>query len=219
MLRGVADYLVKQGTIGELSHATKVPKLFIMPAGTRAPNPGELLAQNRVGELIQEALRVLRQRGVRRALVTGGGDMAAGDPPPGKNGWRIEVAPLDVTNAPPARFVLLARCGLATSGDLFQRLEIDDRRYSHVVDPRTGLGLTDHSLVTVMAQDAMTADGLSKVVSVLGPEKGFTRVEETPRAAAYVVRVPETTIQTKETRHFRNYLEVTQPQAALGDLP
>ena len=137
--------------------------------------------------------------------------MAAGDPPPGKRGWRIEVAPLDVTNAPPARFVSLVNAGLATSGDLFQRLEIDGRRYSHVVDPRTGLGLTDHSLVTVIARDAMTADGLSKVVSVLGPKKGFSRVEETPGAAAFVVRIPDKAIQSSETRRFRSYLESTRP--------
>ena len=159
------------------------------------------------GYALDEALSVLRQHGIRRALVTGGGDMAAGDPPPDKRGWRIEVAPLDVTNAPPARFVSLVNAGLATSGDLFQRLDIDGRRYSHVVDPRTGLGLTDHSLVTVIARDAMTADGLSKVVGVLGPEKGFSRIEESPHAAACVVRVPETTIETKETRRFGGYLE------------
>ena len=162
------------------------------------------------GYALDEALRTLRKEGIHRALVTGGGDMSAGDPPPGKRGWRIEVAPLDVTNAPPARFVSLARCGLATSGDLFQRLEIDGRRYSHVVDPRTGVGLTDHSQVTVIARDAMTADGLSKVVSVLGPKKGFTRIEETPGAAAFLVRMPDTAIQTGETRRFRSYLELTR---------
>ena len=139
--------------------------------------------------------------------------MAAGEPPPGQRGWRIEVAPLDVTNAPPARFLSLANAGLATSGDLFQRLEIDGRRYSHVVDPRTGLGLTDHSLVTVIAREAMTADGLSKVVSVLGPEKGFARIEETPGAAAFVVRMPDKAIQTGESRRFGRYLESTRRKA------
>ena len=165
------------------------------------------------GYALDEALRVLRQQGVPRALVTGGGDMAAGEPPPGQRGWRIEVAPLDVTNAPPARFLSLANAGLATSGDLFQRLEIDGRRYSHVVDPRTGLGLTDHSLVTVIAPDAMTADGLSTAVSVLGPQKGFACVEETPRAAACVVRMPDKTIQTGESHRFGRYLESTRRKA------
>ena len=83
-----------------------------------------------------------------------------GDPPPGKNGWRIEIAPLDAPDAPPVRFVVLARAALATSGDLFQRLEIDGKRYSHIVDPHTGLGLTDHGLQEVIARDCITADCL-----------------------------------------------------------
>src|SRR6186713_1842923 len=68
------------------------------------------------------------------------GDMAVSEPPPGTNGWRIELAPLDVTNAPKAEFVLLRNLALATSGDLFQHVEINGVRYSHIVDPRTGVG-------------------------------------------------------------------------------
>ena len=130
--------------------------------------------------------------------------MAAGDPPPGKKGWRIEIAPLDVTNAPAARFVLLKRMGLATSGDLFQRLEIEGKRYSHIVDPRTGLGLTDHSLVTIIAKNATTADGLSKVVSILGPAKSFPIVAE-QKAAAHVVRKPGERVEEYETWGFRKF--------------
>jgi hypothetical protein len=44
---------------------------------------------------VDAALAVLKERGFPRALVGGSGDMAAGDPPPGQPGWRIEVAPLD----------------------------------------------------------------------------------------------------------------------------
>jgi len=159
------------------------------------------------GDAIDQALKVLRTNGINRALVTGGGDMAAGDPPPGKRGWRIELPPLDATNAPPTRFVLLSNAALATSGDLFQRLEIDGKRYSHIVDPRTGIGLTDHSLVTVIARDCMTADSLTKVVSVLGPEKGFLIVHEHPSAAARVVRKPGEEIELRETRTFRRFYD------------
>ena len=162
------------------------------------------------GYALDEALRVLRERGVRRALVTGGGDMAAGEPPPGKAGWRIEMAPLDASNAPPARFVLLANAGLATSGDVFQRLEIEGHRYSHIVDPKTGLGLTDHSLVTVIARDAVTADALSTTVSVLGPEAGMKLVEATPGAAAHLVRLPAALVETSESSRFHDFCEPVQ---------
>lgn len=157
------------------------------------------------GYALDEALKVLEANGIRRALVTGGGDMAVGDPPPGKNGWRIELAPLDVTNAPSA-FVLLKRCGFATSGDLFQRLEIDGKRYSHIIDPRTGAGITDHSLVNIIARDATTADALSKVVSVLGPKPGFPIIEQ-KGAEARAVRKPRDQIEVSETAGFRHFID------------
>ena len=159
------------------------------------------------GYAVDESLKVLRQRGISRALVSGGGDMAAGDPPPGKAGWRIEVAPLDVTNAPPPRFVLLAHAGLATSGDVFQRVEIEGVRYSHIVDPKTGYGLTDHGLVTVIARDCTTADGLATAVSVLGPDRGVRLIEDTPGAAACIVRKPGEEVESRESSRFQRQLE------------
>ena len=133
--------------------------------------------------------------------------MVAGDAPPGKRGWRIELAPLDVTNAPPARFVWLANAGLATSGDLFQHLEIDGKRYSHIVDPHTGIGLTDHSLVTVIAPDGITADGLSTAISVLGPDAGARLAEKTRGAAVHIVRMPGDRIEMIESSRFKRFYE------------
>jgi len=159
------------------------------------------------GYAADEALKVLRRRGITRALVAGGGDMALGDPPPGKKGWRIEIAPLDTTNAPPARFVLVANAGLATSGDLFQHAEIGGKRYSHIVDPRTGIALTDHSLVTVIAPDAITADSLATAVSVLGPERGKKLIENTKGAAVQIVRQPGDTIEVTESSRFKRHYE------------
>jgi thiamine biosynthesis lipoprotein len=157
------------------------------------------------GYAVDEALGILRAQGIRRALVSGGGDMAVSDPPPGQKGWRIEVAPLDVTNAPPRRFVSLARAGLATSGDVFQHLEIDGRRYSHIIDPRTGLGLIDHSLITIIARDCTTADGLATAVSVLGPERGLQLIAVTPHTEALVVRHPQDKIEVRESRGFKKF--------------
>ena len=157
------------------------------------------------GYALDAALKVLRDHGIRRALVSGGGDMALGDAPPEKPGWRLELAPLDVTNAPPTKYVALRNAGLATSGDLFQHVEIDGKRYSHIVDPRTGIGLTDHSLVTVIARDGMTADSLTKVVSVLGPEKGLAFIEMKTRAEARVSRQPGSKLEGGETPGFGRY--------------
>jgi FAD:protein FMN transferase len=163
------------------------------------------------GYAIDAALAVLRSSGIRSALVSGGGDLAVSDPPPGKDGWRIEVAPLDVPNAPPARFVLLKQAAMATSGDVFQKLEIEGARYSHIVDPRTGIGLTDHSLITIIAPDATTADSLATAVSVLGPGEGMKLVEQTPGTAALIVRKPGAALEEFQSKRLRNFLERRKP--------
>ena len=157
------------------------------------------------GYAVDEAINVLRTRGIRSALVAGGGDMMAGDAPPGADGWRIELAPLDATNAPATEFVLLKNAALATSGDLFQHVEIAGVRYSHIVDPRTGVGLTDHSLVVVIARDGMTADALSTSVSVLGPERGL-KFAEAQGACARIVCQPAGRIEVRASECFARFV-------------
>ena len=152
---------------------------------------------------VDAALAVLQKRGITRALVGGSGDMAAGDAPPGLPGWRIEVAALDAPGAPPPRIVHLANRGIATSGDVFQKVEIDGKRYSHIVDPHTGLGLTDHSLVTVTAPDCFTANCYTTSASVLGPERGMKLIDVTPGIAGLIVRKPGEKVEFVESRAWR----------------
>jgi FAD:protein FMN transferase len=156
------------------------------------------------GYAVDEAIAVLHRHGIGSALVSGGGDMAVSGAPPGRNGWHIELAPLDATNAPAAEFVLLRNAALATSGDVFQHVEINGVRYSHIVDPRTGIGLTDHSLVVVIAKDCTTADSLSTSISVLGPERGI-KYAESKSACARIVRKPGARVEVRESKCFGKF--------------
>lgn len=133
------------------------------------------------------ALEVLKERGITSALVDGSGDIALGDAPPNSNGWLIAVAPLR-KGAKTTQFMRLRNCGVATSGDAWQYVEIDGKRYSHIVDPATGLGLRNRSSVTVVAPNATDADALASAVSVLGPAKGIALVEKLTRAEGYIIQ-------------------------------
>lgn len=157
------------------------------------------------GYVLDEALRVLEQHGLRRALLQAGGDLVVGESPPGRPGWRVETTAPDGGGAPPPESLLLRRCALATSGDRFQYVEIGGVRYSHIVDPRTGVGLTDHSQVAVIARRGMTADALATALSVLGPSNGIELVEATPGAAARVVRQPSGRWEIWESRRWGQY--------------
>ncbi len=154
---------------------------------------------------VDEALRILRERGIRSALVGGSGDMAVSEAPPGTRGWRIELAPLDAPGAPATEFVLLRNQALATSGDLFQHVEINGVRYSHIVNPRTGMGLTDHSLVVVIAKDGQTANSVSTSAGLLGPEPALKYAAE-KGACARITRKPAERIEVRESACFGKFL-------------
>jgi thiamine biosynthesis lipoprotein len=136
------------------------------------------------GYALDEALAVLKKHDLRQALVSAGGDIVAGTAPPGKEGWRVALIGLREEVKP--EFLWLTNAAVATSGDLYQFLEVDRTRYSHIVDPRTGTALTEQRLVHVLAPDAITADSLATAMSVLGPSKGLRLVTDDKRYGARV---------------------------------
>jgi thiamine biosynthesis lipoprotein len=131
------------------------------------------------GFALDEALRELAARGVPRALVDGGGDVAAGAPPPGRSAWSVAIAGLD--SADPrrdraGRHVPLAHGALATSGDLERGFTLAGVRYSHLLDPRSGRALEGARLASVRAPTATAADAWATALAVLGPA-GLAAVE------------------------------------------
>lgn len=154
------------------------------------------------GYAADEALAVLRRYGITRAYVDAGGDMALGDPPPGRRGWRIGVAPLDEEKGQPSELLELANCGVATSGDAFQHVTLNGKRYSHIVDPATGLGLTDRSSVTVIAPNSMTADALASAISVLGPQRGIKLADQSCGVSAFIVRQEDGRVVTYASQRW-----------------
>lgn len=134
------------------------------------------------GMAAHEAVKAIAAAGAPVCLVDLGGDVAAGEAPPGTDGWTVELRPGRGEHVR----VSLAGWSAATSGDTEQFVEIGWVRYSHIVDPRTGLGLTNRVSVVALARDGAVADALASAVSVLGPEEGLALVERLPQAEALV---------------------------------
>ncbi len=143
------------------------------------------------GYAADQALVVLKKHGITSALVAAGGDIAVSAPPPGREGWRIGIAPLESPDKPPTRFLLLHDAAVSTSGEAEQYLEIAGKRYSHIVDPRTGVGVVGRSSVTIVAPNATTSDGMATAISVLGAERGLELVRSTPGAAALIIQATD----------------------------
>lgn len=143
------------------------------------------------GYILDRALDVLTHEGISRALIEAGGDVVMSGPPPNAEGWHIQIPGAGPKGS--ERTVRLAQAAVSTSGGTQQFVEIDGTRYSHVIDPRTGLGLTHRLLVTIIADDGMTADGLATTVGVLGAEAGRTFLaQHYPDVTAYLRRADTT---------------------------
>jgi len=177
--------------------------------------PGMLLDLGGIakGDAADQSIAVLKTFGISSALVAGAGDIAASASPPGTEGWVIGVEPLDSTQKVPSRYLVLHDGAVSTSGDSEQHLDLAGVRYSHIINPKTGMGLTGHSSVTVVAKNGITADGLATAVSVLGPERGLKLVKSYAGAGvlfvldtgegvrSHVFRFPENKGQYPQTRN------------------
>jgi thiamine biosynthesis lipoprotein len=170
------------------------------------------------GYAADKALEVLKSHGIKRALVAASGDLAIGDPPPGKPGWRVSIgAPstdsasfLDqreraetVFGAPIALTVLLRNAAISTSGDAEQFVEIGGKRYSHIVDPRTGVGLTEQLQVSIIAKRATDTDSFATAVSVLGLERGLALVDSQSGMAVFILRKTGDRAEVVQSRRFK----------------
>jgi FAD:protein FMN transferase len=154
------------------------------------------------GHAADEAVKVLAEHGLTRVLVAAGGDIVAGDPPPGQKGWTVGIAALDLEETP-KRSMLLANGAVSTSGDAEQYVEIDGKRYSHIVDPKTGVGILGQFSVTVTARRGIDSDSLATAVAVMGPEKGLKMIDETAGTAALFIRKVDGKEQLLRSKRFK----------------
>ena len=138
------------------------------------------------GDIIDQAIATLKSQGITAALVDAGGDVRVYGIPPDSsvNGWVIGVS----AYGKEVGRVVSAGIAMASSGDLSRYVILDGVRYSHIVDPKTGVGLINQTAVTVFAPDAITADALATALSILPPEEGLKLLEKYEGTAAMICR-------------------------------
>jgi len=155
------------------------------------------------GYAADQVLLLLKGRGLSRALIAASGDIAIGDPPPGRPGWKVGVATLGTRTNQLAGTLLLHNAGISTSGDSEQFIEIGGVRYSHILNPVTGLGLTNRIQVTIIGPNATTTDSLDTTISILGVRRGLALADSLPGTAALIVTRTDGHDQTFTSRRFK----------------
>ena len=134
------------------------------------------------GYTADRMLKTLRGHGLSRCIVDAGGDLVIGDPPRKSKGWRIKVGGLERSASP---FLELSNCAAATSGDIEQFVILNGKRFSHLINPFSGLGLTTQAQVTIIAPTGIVADSLASACIVLGIEKSQRYLRNQRQTEAY----------------------------------
>lgn len=137
------------------------------------------------GHAVDNSIAILKRMGIAHAVVAAGGDShVLGD----RRGRPWSIAVRDPRDARRVVAVLPLRdTSISTSGDYERFFERDGVRHHHLIDPKTGRSPSAVRSVTILANDGLTSEGISKCVFVMGLPRGLRLVESLPGVDAVVV--------------------------------
>ena len=152
------------------------------------------------GFVADETLEALKSRGISQALVSVGGDIAAGAPPPGKRGWSVAIDQIGDRGDSEIQ-LLLRHQAVSTSGSRERYFLLGDQMCSHVV-ARDDANCTEVSTaVSVVASSGLLADGLATGLLALGRDRSDVLLSHYPDVRAYwASEVPSAARQSR--RHI-----------------
>lgn len=172
--RKLVDYRVVE--LDSAARAVRIPKGHLLGLGGIAK-----------GYIVDRAADIFRQAGVQTFLVQAGGDLYGAGKKPDGSPW---ISGIQDPRAPEGVFfatIELTDHAFSTAGDYARSYVIGNRRYHHIIDPRTGYPATASRSVTVWADDATTADAIDDAVFILGPERGLKLVAANPGVGVVIV--------------------------------
>jgi len=156
-----------------------------------------------------DAMRtVLAEAGIPASMVASGGDIALGTAPPATRGWVVQLDPGD--EFPGAKIPLsLHSRAVSTSGAHRQSFTIEGKTYSHIVDPRTGLGLTRQTAVSVIAPTATETDALATAASLMETGQAIALLARRTGVSGRIFLSPSrkgAEAETRSTPGFTHYI-------------
>jgi thiamine biosynthesis lipoprotein len=156
------------------------------------------------GYAAQKMVDHLKSKGIMIVLADAGGDIALGDAPPGKEGWSISINLPEKSDELWDKKLELKNLAVATSGDIYNYILHNGKKYSHIIDPRTGYGVTSQRNVTVIAKDGATADWLATACSILSIQKALALAKK-EKAALFIATIENEKIRIYKTEDFDRY--------------
>ncbi|MCX7702908.1 MAG: FAD:protein FMN transferase [Planctomycetota bacterium] len=157
------------------------------------------------GYAVDCALKVIEGYGIKNALVEIGGEVRVCGGQANGREWLIGITDPRKSHEY-LRKVGFKEGAIATSGNYERYYEVGGRRFSHIVDPRTGESCDYAVSVSVIAADCFTADSLATAVSVLGPEEGLAFVKRFPGVEVFILWKDERGERFVESEGFAGYM-------------
>jgi thiamine biosynthesis lipoprotein len=160
------------------------------------------------GYIAQWVINFLKANGIQQALVDAGGDIVMSGAPLNQKGWLIGVNLPETTDQLLNKKLQLSNCSVATSGDVYQFIEYKGVKYSHIINPLTGYGVTNLRNVTIVAKTGATADWLATACSIL-PIKEAKQLAISHQAALLITTLKNGKLVFEATPNFKNYWQTT----------
>jgi thiamine biosynthesis lipoprotein len=138
------------------------------------------------GYAAEKAKQVLQQLGVESGIVNAAGDLTAWGLQPNGEEWTIGIADPNAARNP-FSYLSVTNTAIATSGNYEKYVMIGGKRYSHTIDPKTGLPVTGIKSVTVICPNAEIADAMATPVMIMGISVGLGMVNQVKGLACIIV--------------------------------
>jgi len=161
------------------------------------------------GYAAQKIIDLLKAKNINSALVDASGDIVTSDAPPGKDGWVIGINVPENENEILDKKLELKNFAVSTSGDVYRYTIHNGIKYSHIIDPRTGYGVTSQRNVTVIAKYGADADWLATACSIL-PIKRALKLAKKEHAAILIATLKGEKIVTYKSKSFDKYFQKKQ---------
>jgi len=156
------------------------------------------------GYIAQKIIDFLSNQHINHALVNVSGDIVVSDAPPGVKGWTVGINVPETKEELLSKNLLMHNMAVTTSGDAYQFIEHSGKRYSHIIYPRTGYGVTSQRNVTAIAKDGTTADWLATACSILSIKKA-KKLAAQMDAAVLIAEIKRGKVVLHATNGFSKY--------------
>ena len=160
------------------------------------------------GFAAENVVDILTQSKFPMCLADAGGDLAVGNKPTNTEGWQIGISVPQSDEQLMPQMLNLKNQAVATSGDMYNNVSVGGKRYSHIVNPKTGMGLTHQRNVTIIAPFGSLADWLATACSVLPVKKAMQLVKNYPQTELLILELRKGKIKSWQSEGFSKYFSL-----------